>query len=133
MKRFYIFAMGTYGLLAIHILEETLRLGIEGAEVSVLIPFILFPLGFIGIYLKKQWGFWMAWFMSALAAVLPTLSHSIPSSRNYLGAIYSFWDGFLGAGSVLVAVLLSAFGIAAVVVGVKMIYAKAIKVEFNAS
>lgn len=131
MKKFYILGMSTYGLLAIHILEESLRLGRENAEVSVLLPFIVFPLGFIGIYLKRRWGFWMVWFMSALAASLPTLSHIVPSSSSYLGTIYAFWGGMVGIGSALVAILLSFFGIAAVVGGAKMIYAKAIETELK--
>lgn len=121
--------MLAYGLLAIHILEESLRLGREKAEVGVLLPFIVFPFGFIGIYLKRQWGFWMAWFMSVLVAILPTLSHIVPSSSSYLGAIYDFWGGLTGASSVLVGVLLSVFGMTAVVVGGKMIYTKTIRTE----
>lgn len=121
--------MLAYGLLAIHILEESLRLGKEKAEVSVLLPFILFPLGFIGIYLKRQWGFWAAWLMSVLATILPTLSHIIPSSTSYLGVIYNFWGGIVGASSVMVTILLSIFGTMAVVVGAKMIYTKTIRSE----
>ncbi len=132
MKKFFIFAMLAYGLLAVHILEESLRLGRENAEVSVLLPFVLFPLGFIGIYLKKQWGFWTVWLMSILVAVLPTLSHIVPSSSSYLGVIYSFWGGVTGASSVTVAVLLSIFAVLAVVVGVKMISAKKIQSELTA-
>jgi hypothetical protein len=128
MEKFYIFSMGAYGLLSIHILEESLRLGMENAEASVLIPFVFFPLGFIGIYLKKQWGFWMVWLMSVLVAILPTVSHIIPSSESYFVTIYSFWNGVIGGGSVMLAALLSIFGIAAASVGAKMIYAKADKI-----
>lgn len=129
MKKFYIYSMLAYGSLAIHILEESLRAGRENAEASVLLPFILFPLGFIGIYLKKHWGFWVVWLMGVLVAVLPTLSHIIPSSSSYFGVIYNFWGGIIGIGSVLAAMALSIFGIAAVIVGAKMIYTKTTKVE----
>lgn len=126
MNKFYVSAMLAYGLLAIHILEESLRLGRENAEVGVLLPFILFPIGFIGMYFRRLWGFWIVWLMSVLTALLPTLSHVIPSSSSYLGIIYVFWGGIIGASSVLVAILLSIFGIAAVAIGVKMMYAKTI-------
>lgn len=131
MKKFYILSMLAYGLLAIHILEESLRLGRENAEASVLLPFVVFPIGFIGIYLKKRWGFWAVWLMSVLTAILPTLSHIVPSSTSYIGIIYNFWGGIVGASSIMVAILLSIFGIAAVIIGVKMIYTKTIKVELT--
>jgi len=124
--------MLAYGLLAIHILEESLRLGRENTEISVLLPFAAFPLGFIGIYLKKQWGFWMAWLMSVLVAILPALSHAIPSSSSYLGVIYGFWGGIVGTSSVIVAILLSIFGISASAIGVKIISTKTIKTELAA-
>lgn len=124
MKKFYVFSMLAYGLLAIHILEESTRLGRENAEAGVLLPFIVFPIGFIGMYFRKQWGFWMVWLMSILVALLPALSHLIPSSSSYLGIMYSFWGGVIGAGAVLVAVFLSIFGIVAVVAGIKIIYGK---------
>jgi len=123
--------MLTYGLLAIHILEESLRLGRENAEASVLIPFIFFPLGFVGLHLKKLWGFWMVWPMSVFTAILPTLSHIMPSSSSYFGIIYDYWGGTVGIGSVLVVLLLSVFGIAAVITGVKMLSAKRLQVEIT--
>ena len=126
MKKFFIFAMLAYGLLAIHILEESLRLGRENAEAGVLLPFIVFPLGFIGIYLGKHWGFWMVWLMSMLTAILPTLSHVIPSSSSYLVNIYTSWGGIMGAGSVMVAIPVSICGSIAVVAGAKIIYTKTI-------
>lgn len=129
MKKFYIFAMLAYGFLAIHILEESLRLGLENAETSVLIPFIFFPLGFIGLYLKKRWGFWMVWLMSILTAILPTLSHIVPSSSSFVGIIFSFWGGLTGFASVLVSILLSVAAIAGVITGGKII--KNLKVELT--
>ena len=124
MKKFYILSMLAYGLLAVHILEESLRLGRESAELGVLIPFIFFPLGFIGIYLNRKWGFWFVFIMTILVALLPTLSHLVSSSESYVGTIFSFWGGLTGAVSVAVALLLSLFGIAALVTGMGIVFSR---------
>ena len=124
MKKFYIFAMLAYGFLAVHMLEESLRLGRESPELGVLIPFTFFPLGFIGIYLDKKWGFWFVFLMTILVSLLPTLSHFIPSSGSYVGTIFSFWGGLTGAASVAVALLLSLFGIAALIAGTGIVFSR---------
>ena len=121
MKKFFIITLIVSSLFSLHIIEETLRVGISDFDPSAFIPLIMYPIALIAMYTERRGGVLLATMLHIIGAVLTSVGHFNPASEDFVLLSLVHWGGLTGLLAVLLGASTSILSIVASFVGIQTI------------